>query len=1125
MTVNIYSAITSLKTNNQTGVTFIENSGDRFISYQALFHQSLSVLAHLNNLGVKKNQEVVIQIKDNQHFITVFWACVLGGFIPVPLTWAKSQEHRRKLFTVWPNLVYPYLILNKIQYLKYKEDFPEKIALLKHRIIFVEAIFNNSTDILRENTISVNSVEKKDVALVQFSSGSTSTPRGVVLTHENLITNLSALSARLEISSNDAMISWLPLSHDMGLILVHLHAVFSGISQYLMPAELFVRRPNLWIRKASEKRATLLYTPNFGMKHLLKHLEPDADWDLSSVRAVFDAAEPISHTLCQDFLEALSPFGLKPGSIYPAYGLAEATVGVSFPRRQDRLRVYYLDRQRLNIGDLVVFKDELDSKAACFVAVGRPLRECRVRICSAAHQVLSDGTIGHIQVKGPNVTSGYYHNPDASQRVFQDGWLDTGDLGFMHQGFLVITGRYKEVIFLNGNNYYAHDIERIIQEIPEVELGKVAAVGAFNAATQQDELIIFIQPDKDPRREPSFSNLARRAKDHIAKKADISATNVLRVDKIPKTTSGKLKRYQLRAAYENGDFHETIKEFEKKGGPPSATNDRTEKELIQFFEKMLKISPIDPTENLIAAGCDSIDLLGFIQYCHERYGIELDPELVTAYPTVDHFAGLIKASKRLRVQRCNYKVDRASRTESLFFNFVMTIKSWRQHLERFKEILRLKSVRVHDIVRRPINRINRLDEPVFAPPIRGANGDNRIGYAVSQLNQIRGQVLSEWIGHYAYWPFLDGVAWSDDIFNQIYERLSEPRPVGSAVNQIFQSELERWPQRVPGTWIAELNAGPREPIFWCAQSYRELDLLSQHLPRPIFGMRSGNHLIPYTTADLLCLARHYAMDILKIKTEGPYRLGGNCQGGGMAYLVAHQLMRMGCEIDLLILMEMNWPPPPIKKRTVLLYGEDSALNPYLYFHRPAAGFGKLYPQGFSVDLVPGTHGSFFQQPHIIHLARTIDKNIQLLETNRLPESDKGEFFPDAAYQAQITCQKSMVVRSGERFSLDIRVKNKGPVRWPGYKKSGLSLGNHWLNQNEEVVSFLDGWVPLSEDLPPGSETELTLYMIAPAKPGRHILEIDLAEQGQLWFKSKGNPTARLPVEVIPSVLKGIKDGP
>ncbi|MNI57633.1 putative ligase [compost metagenome] len=260
----------------------------------------------------------------------------------------------------------------------------------------------------------------------------------------------------------------MPLTHDMGLIGFHLTPLLADMHQYLMPTALFIQHPTLWFQKASDHRITTLASPNFGYSHFLNYYKKNhaVGWDLSAVRLIFNGAEPISAKLSRQFMAEMGAYGLRPNTAFPVYGMAEASLAVTFPPVDELLIEIRIDRQTA-FGDLAneLSEESADPAALSFVDLGMPVDDCQVRICDDNGKLLPERTVGEIQIKGPNVTGGYYNDPSSTEKaISKEGWLKTGDLGFMRNGRLVVTGRKKDILFVNGQNVYPHDLEQMIEE-------------------------------------------------------------------------------------------------------------------------------------------------------------------------------------------------------------------------------------------------------------------------------------------------------------------------------------------------------------------------------------------------------------------------------------------------------------------------------------------------------------------------------------------------------------------------------------------------------------------------------------------------------------------------------------
>jgi len=647
---------------NEKGVTFIENEDyEKFVSYEDLYKNARRVLYILQSKNIKPGSELVFQIDDNESFVTLFWACILGGIIPVPITVGTIDEHRLKLFKIWKILNSPYLAIDSNSYIKIesfgnKNNFDEVVHNWSDKIVFLNELENLS------EFGEVAEIIEDDIALIQFSSGSTGDPKGVVVTHKNLVVNTSAVNKAFEIEDNDCALSWMPLTHDMGLIGVHIASFVAGIQQYIMPTGLFVRRPTLWMRKVSEHRATQLYSPNFGYKHYLTFFKPEQEsgLDLSCVRFISNGAEPISVDLCYEFLQSLAQYGLKKNTILPSYGLAEGTIGVCLAKVGKEIVPIYLDRRSLDVGDTIKEIEADDINALSFVFIGHSIDNCFVRITDDKNNIFDDNKIGHIQIRGDNVTSRYYNNKKAtSNAITKDGWLDTGDLGFMREGKLVITGRAKDIIFVNGQNFYPHDIERVAEKIDEIDLGKIAVCGIFNQEKRKEEIVAFVLFKKS---EEKFIPLLLELKALIGSQLGLELASVIPVKKMPKTTSGKVQRFKLAQWYQNGEYDSVrekieklvLKEIKNNGQEIQEGNNerydeneskKLEEMLLNICRKFEGFEHIGVDDNFFKVGVESLALTQFHSKIEELYPGMVEMADVFDNPSIRKVAKLISIKK------------------------------------------------------------------------------------------------------------------------------------------------------------------------------------------------------------------------------------------------------------------------------------------------------------------------------------------------------------------------------------------------------------------------------------------------------------------------------------------------
>ena len=647
--MELYDTLTELlrdARNKDREIRFIDGEKDEsVVRFSELWEQANALLGSLQARGMRPGDELIIFSKSNESFVVAFWAAVLGGIVPVPVAVGISDEHRLKLFRIVSQLERATLftemgLLERLLEFSKQRELSDITRLLESRTVL-------TSDVEPSAHGDVFAATPDDVAFVQYSSGSTSDPKGVVLTHRNLCINIRAIVEATGWNEDDQSLSWMPLTHDMGLIGYHLSVLSVGMNHAVMDTNVFVRRPLLWMSKASELRATQLCSPNFGYKHFLKLFQRKGlrDLDLSCVKLILNGAEPISWELCEEFLVALAPHGLKRTAMYPVYGLAEATVGVSLPKPGTEYSRITVDRHSLRVGDSYRAVDPGDSDAVSFVKVGAAIRDVEIRITDDHDNVLEDGVIGNIQLFGGSVTERIYGDPEATAELFTpDRWLCTGDCGVFVDGQLVITGRQKDIIIVNGQNYYPHDIEEIIARLDGLDLNKVVVAGATPKGGQTEELIAFIlyrQALAD------FLPTISQVRDLIGEQTGLEVDKVIPVARIPKTTSGKVQRAKLLDAYFDGEFDEVLDQL----APVAVVDETVDQdplvaELVTICREFSKDRKIGPEDNLFEVGVSSLTLTEIVLAIDERYPGKLDISDLFDYPTLREIATFLKRNAK-----------------------------------------------------------------------------------------------------------------------------------------------------------------------------------------------------------------------------------------------------------------------------------------------------------------------------------------------------------------------------------------------------------------------------------------------------------------------------------------------
>lgn len=528
-------------------IIYIQPDGtEKIQSYGELLESAQRILFGLKKLGLKPQEQVIFQLEDNQDFISAFWGCVLGGFVPVPISIAPTYEQvnttTRKLQNTWQMLGKP-LVLTSASLAENIDGLSKLLNLENFQVATIDQLRECEPD------LNLHPSQPEDLAILFLTSGSTGIPKCVMLNHRNLLSMSVGLVFIGDFSSQESILNWMPLDHVGALVSLSIMAVDLGCQQIHVPTSLIVQNPLKWLDLIDNHQATITWAPNFAFSLIcdalgdLRYRALDIsrkNWDLSLMRFVINAGEPIVTKTARNFLKLLNRHGLQTNAIHPAFGMCETSSGIT-----------YSDS----------FSLESSSDDTSFVELGLPIAGASLRIVDENEQIVTESTIGRLQVKGASVTSGYYQNPQANQEVFSsDGWFNTGDLGFLHQGRLTITGRQKDVIIINGLNYYCHEIEAAVEEVEAVEVSYTAACAVREPGINTDKLAIFFSTSLDG----NLVTLLKEIRAKVVNKVGINPDYLIPIDKeiIPKTSIGKIQRSQLSQRFNSGEFKPIIQQID-----------------------------------------------------------------------------------------------------------------------------------------------------------------------------------------------------------------------------------------------------------------------------------------------------------------------------------------------------------------------------------------------------------------------------------------------------------------------------------------------------------------------------------------------------------------------------------
>ena len=528
-----------------------DDGPERTLTYAWLWRRAAAVAAALRARGIGQRDTVAIMLRTEAAFFPAFFGTLLAGAVPVP--------------------VYPPFRPDRIA--EYARRQGRILSNAGARLLITFAAVERLGTLLRGQVPTLSDVATLDglapegpdegplpdrpsswltggdPALIQYTSGSTGQPKGVLLTHANLLANIRAIRDGLAIRPDDAAVSWLPLYHDMGLIGAWLGCLYAGIPVAILSPLAFLSRPARWLWAIHEHRATLSVAPNFAFDLCAAKVadEEIAGLDLGSLRVLLNGSEAIAPRTLTRFAERFAPAGLRPDALRPVYGLAECSVGLAVTPRRHPPRVDRIDKAFRATGRAAPSggPDALE-----FVSCGAPLPRHEIRIADAAGARLDERREGRVQFRGPSTMAGYYRNPDATRAVTtDDGWLDSGDLGYVADGELFLTGRRKDIVIKAGRNIYPHEAETVVDAVDGVRKGCVAAFGVPDAALGTERLVVVAETraTEPARRE----QIRREVLERVAGALGVPPDTVVlaRPGSVLKTSSGKVRRGATRDAY------------------------------------------------------------------------------------------------------------------------------------------------------------------------------------------------------------------------------------------------------------------------------------------------------------------------------------------------------------------------------------------------------------------------------------------------------------------------------------------------------------------------------------------------------------------------------------------------
>jgi acyl carrier protein len=520
------------------------------IHYRDLLDAASATAAGLVAWGLQPRQTVALMLPTGRGYLASFLGVMIAGGVPVPIypptRLSQIADHLKRHARILSNAEATLIIT--------VPQAKPVAMMLRAAVPSLEAIVTPE-ELAAVPQPSGYRADADDIAFLQYTSGSTGDPKGVVLTHANLLANIRAMGQATQVTAGDVFVSWLPLYHDMGLISAWFGSLYHGMPLVLMSPLAFLAQPVRWLKAVSRHRGTISGAPNFAYELCARNI-PDvalAGLDLSSWRLAFNGAEPVSPATLESFANRFASHGMQREALAPVYGLAECSVALTIPPPGRGPQIDIIRRDPFVRDGKAVPAADADADTMSVPACGRPLPGHEIRIVDAAGQELPERCIGRLEFRGPSATTGYYRNREGTAKLLRDGWLDSGDYAYLVQRELYVTGRVKDLIKRGGRNVYPYDLEAAIGNIPGIRKGCVAVFASPDPRLRTERLVVMAES-----REQNTS-----AREVLRKQINETAMTVIGMPaddvvlapphSVLKTSSGKIRRIACRQTYERGD--------------------------------------------------------------------------------------------------------------------------------------------------------------------------------------------------------------------------------------------------------------------------------------------------------------------------------------------------------------------------------------------------------------------------------------------------------------------------------------------------------------------------------------------------------------------------------------------
>jgi fatty-acyl-CoA synthase len=537
--------------NGSRGLNFHDPRGTlvRAYGYTEMRADALAMAYRLAASGLTRGDRVALIAETGPEFAALFFACIYAGIWPVPLPLPTSFGGRDSYvdqLAVQMKSAEPAMLMHP----------PELVEMADAaaRAAGTRAVDWIAFGDIKAPEVVLPTAQPHDIAYLQYSSGSTRFPHGVAVTHHALLSNLSAHSHGMDLQPEDRCISWLPWYHDMGLVGCFLSPVANQVSTDFLKTEDFARRPLAWLDMISRNEgSSISYSPTFGYdicaRRISSQSHPADRFDLSRWRVAGNGADMIRPDVMQAFVDAFGAAGFKASAFLPSYGLAEATLAVSIMPPGEGLVVELVDESELSGAERDKNRPQ---RYRAIVNCGKPAKDMRVEIRKDDGTVLTERSVGKVWTTGPSIMTGYFRDDVATAACMKDGWLDTGDMGYLSDGYIYIVGRAKDMIIINGKNHWPQDIEWAVEQLPGFKAGDIAAFSVTTPAGEETPAVLVQCRTTD---DAERTRLRDTIRDKVRSITGMNCVIELVPPRtLPRTSSGKLSRAKARTQYLSGEI-------------------------------------------------------------------------------------------------------------------------------------------------------------------------------------------------------------------------------------------------------------------------------------------------------------------------------------------------------------------------------------------------------------------------------------------------------------------------------------------------------------------------------------------------------------------------------------------